>query len=266
MLKEQFSDEVIMADCIDDFRKDRPVEIGFGYSLERFFNLGFSVEKACDICVLDQNGCQYDAQDFAEVTLSLNWNDQQDREEPWDDLRPNHSTEEVAAILENKLGARIDLTPPKEAEQKEKTEQDYVQEFLRDLLIKGAGEQVIPEYTFSNIDYLAFWKEGDSLHPNVEKRLQKLKDTTIEIRENNKDTFDQFNECSEYDRIKWLISLNRYFLIRKDYWDYYNDNINQTDLSNTLFNILLVDAREIYTNHLCRALLNNRALLERFMI
>ncbi len=45
--------------------------VGFRTALSRFFNLGFSIERACEICVLDDQGGQYDAKDFSETALSL---------------------------------------------------------------------------------------------------------------------------------------------------------------------------------------------------
>jgi len=300
IIREQFSEEVIRAYYIEQFKQYDVSMIGFRNTLSSFFNLGFHVEEACDICVLDHDGCRYDAQEFAETVLSMNWNDgksrvddellaynQPEREMPetiysqmgktffkmaglQESMKSSMSSEEVTAILADKLGELVNLESFGEAGQDESDNgnKDSIQELLSKFIAdyEEKVESDFNEYTVSDIDDLILWKQGDSLHPNIEKLLIKLKDFTINMMERNKDIFDEFNGDSENNKVRRLIRLNRYFLIRKECWDYYIEHINQTNLVNAVLSILSVKAEGVHMNSLCQAVVNNRSLLEKYIL
>ncbi|MFD1065475.1 hypothetical protein [Oceanobacillus locisalsi] len=127
-------------------------------------------------------------------------------------------------------------------------------------------ETGVSKYTISDIDYLILWKPGDTLDPEIEERLWNLKAITAEIIEKHKDTLNQFNKESEYDKMQRLILANRHFLIRKDFWDYYIENLNEPDVINKVLSVLYVKADEINMNKLCKSVLNNRSLLKHFIL
>ncbi|WP_066186091.1 hypothetical protein [Gracilibacillus timonensis] len=295
MIRRQFNDEVITSYFTERFKQLDVNTMGFRSSLSHFLNLGFPIEQACEICVLDEKGCQYDAKDFAETVLSLEWNDGKDRlddemiaynqpgkESPetvysqfgkmmmqmtgvTERMKSNLSSEEVTVILDHKLGEQVDVKAISNAEQNKSTDTagNALLELLSDNLVE-IEEELEDRFDISDIDYLILWKEGDRLHPKIEKRLNNLKDFIMEMQKNEKETFDRFNGSSDQDKINCLIQSNRYFLIRKECWDYYIENINQTHLMNVVFSILAIKADEIKVNSLCKAILNNRGLLEKY--
>ncbi|WP_339183939.1 hypothetical protein [Oceanobacillus sp. FSL W7-1293] len=315
LIRKQYSDETIKAYFTEKFKQYDVSTIGFRSSLSSFCNMGFSVEKACEICVLDREGCQYDAQEFAETVLSLEWNDGKIRidddliaynrpegEEPetvysqfgktffqmagfQESMKSTMSSEEVKHILENKLGELVELKIIKEseyeeAEQKESTHRESepeesdndnketIQDLLSQLMneYKEELETHSPKYVISDIDDLILWEPGDSLDPEIEKQLMKLKEFTTEMIEEHKDIFDQFNKESEYDKMRKLILANRHFLIRKDFWGYYMEHLNERNVINRVLSILNIKADEINLNRLCKSVLNNRNLLEKFIL
>ncbi|GAB3804296.1 hypothetical protein [Virgibacillus kimchii] len=304
-IREQFTPEVIKAYFIDRLKQSGIQTLGFQVDLSEFLHLGFNLEQACEICVLDEDGCQVDAREFAKTVFSLEWHfegepehdetplrfNEPESEEPetvdsqfekvlmqmagfQESMKVNMTYEDVAAILQHKLGDLVEMAPLLEEKRSELAQNEESEEEINDLLLKlmadriGKGKSLEPaaNYTISDLDYLVLWKEGDSLHPNIEKRLKQLKDFRKEMMERNKERFDDFHACSDYDKMRWLIQSNRYFVIRKEAWDYYRENINDTDLINAVLSILFVKAEEKYTNQLCKAVLNNVALLKKYIV
>ena len=295
-IRRKFNSEVITAYFTEQFKKYSVNTMGFRSSLSTYFNLGFSIEDACEICVLDTNGCRYDGKDFVETVMSMNWNSEESNEIPLtfnepdsehqetvysqfgktmlqmagfqETIQSSLSYEDVVAILQFKLGKIIDINPllQREKDKNDKVD-DLLNEFLSSVAVeKHEEESEIPTYTISDPDYLILWEKDDSLHPDLEKVIKKLKEFITSFIENNNDLLDEFHSYTKQEKVQILIKANRFFYIKKDTWDYYIQNINQVNIINAFYSLLNVQAEEVDINTLCKAVANNVGFLKKYIL
>jgi len=298
-IREQFNTDTICAYFTNQFREYDVETLGFHSILTDFFHLGFSIEMACEICVLNSKGCQYDAEIFAEAVLSMQWpkekgdlsNETHLDLEPYrttpdtvdsqfgeiilkmagvqESVRSNISYEEVKDVLQAKLGKLVDITEllknnEKNYDEAEDSEIDKLISQLEENMNKLTPESTA--YTISDLDNLILWEKGDTLHPTIEKELERLKEFVNETIGNNSELYAEFHSYDDHTKVKKLIQLNRYFYLRKETWDYYIDHIHQTDLIDTLYGILVIKADERNANKLCKAVINNVSLLKEYVL
>ncbi|MDC3413865.1 hypothetical protein NC797_08755 [Aquibacillus sp. 3ASR75-11] len=300
LVREKFSQDVINAYYTDLFRQYDVNMMGFHNTLRGFFNLGFSIEKACEICVLNLNGCCFDAKDFAETVLSMRWSDEKgsyaDGEIPLtynethsdvpetvysqfgktmliaaglqEKMKSELSYEDVGNILHSKLGHKVEIEPMlvNEQDNDDSDDDSFSQLFSR---LKGEVSREInepSENTISDLNNLILWKKGDTIHPTLEHGISHLKDFVTKFIKNNDDLLHQFQEYTDYEKIQKLIQLNRFFYIRKETWEFYIENINDTNMINAILGILSVKAEEVSINKLCKAIVNNVDLLKKYIL
>lgn len=184
-----------------------------------------------------------------------------------ENMKSNLSYEEVAAILERQLGDWIDMKQLiKQEEEAYDESDDELNELLSKLMGTVAGEKPdASKYTIDDLDYLILWEEGDSLHPRIEDAIMRLKDFVTKFERNNQDLCNLFQVYTDHQKIVKLIQSNHFFLIRKEMWDYYIENINQPKLSNAVLAVLSVKADGFNINKLCKAVINNVDLLNKKM-
>jgi len=72
-IRNNFPPEAIEAYFFESFKDYGLTTIGFYDNLKKYFNLGFSLGSACDLCVLSPGGCQYDPAGFVNVVLKMGW-------------------------------------------------------------------------------------------------------------------------------------------------------------------------------------------------
>lgn len=294
-VREHFSMETITAYYTERFKRHKPEQLGFQIDLREFIDQGYSLAKACDICVLDSDGCNYDVDDFIETVLSMQWRTEEEiprkdlpvykdagSEEPdtvhsqfghvflhmagiQESVKSTMTYDEVAAVLEEKLGRTVEV----EDKLKEEEEVDEAVKALMESL--GIDEDLMEEeetvtYDINTFDDLMFWKSGDTMHPNIKENLSKAKSFYERMMEEEKEYFAMFQSADEKERIKFLIRCNRYFYIRKSAWDQIINNIHDRELSNANFFALSVKAEELSTNEFYKALVNNQLLLKDYLI
>ncbi|QQK74918.1 hypothetical protein HUG15_04405 [Salicibibacter cibarius] len=297
VIRKHFQPETIRFYFLKGFKHYNIEQIGFKMELSRFLNLGFSIEDACDICVLDDDGCRYDPKVFAEAILTMEWgadessneipltfNDPDDEEPETVDaqfgktflraagfqerMKSNLSYEDVSAILQKKLGDRIDIAPVLKESRIEQNENDDELDELLSRFRKGSGtvHDDKTRYTIENLEDLLQWREGDSVHPAIEEGLKRLKDFVTEDLENNKMKYDRFHDHADDAKIRMLINANEYFLIRDETWQHLFNHLDHTHLMNTVIGIMSIKADEVTINKYCKALMNNMNLLNRYML
>ena len=300
-IKEHFDRSTLTAYYTAHFSQYNIETFGFHDALRNFFDLGFSIDQACDICVLDPNGCRYDAEIFAEAVLSMLWpidkkdlnqrlseSDEAENETPdtvysqfgrtflkmagvQEGVKTNFTSHDVTAILQSKLGHVVNI-PSLLKNKKEKEAQDGIDDkdvadFYEQLKVNlDKTDAELKAYTISDLDDLILWKKGDSLHPNIEKAIKRIKDFVDEGKNRRQSSYDEFHSYENNKKIKWLIHLNDYFYIRKETWDYYIANIHQSDVIDSLFGLLIIKTDELNTNKLCKAIVNNVDLFKAYMV
>ncbi len=68
-IREQFSKESIIDYLTKNLKAFSPKTIGFGELIQEYFNLGFDLETLCDICVLNEDGCKINPDEFIGVVM-----------------------------------------------------------------------------------------------------------------------------------------------------------------------------------------------------
>ncbi|MFC5587884.1 hypothetical protein ACFPRA_03050 [Sporosarcina soli] len=297
LVRMHFSSETIAAYYLSQFKKHKIVTYGFSTVLSNYLNKGFSLEGACELCVLDPDGCNFDAQKFAKSVLSMQWAihetnpvdlistkiNASDSDKPKtvnsmlgktllqmagfrEEMKSNLSFEEVVRILCNQLGhlCNIDLLVD-EVNEKDRNLTNLLEDFHTKFDNDSEGEVVNRiRYTITAVEDLILWKPGDTIHPSLEEGITKVKEFVEKLLERDKDFFEDFQNMTENDKMRKLIQFNRFFYIHKRVWDEVALNLNDSRRMHKILGVLSIQADEININKLCKYLVNNQALFQAY--
>lgn len=295
-VREHFNAETITAYYTKCFSRYEPEQIGFRSDLLEFINQGYSLETACDICVLDPDGCSYDSEAFIKAVLSMEWrteeaNPREDlpfykdahSEEPdtvssqfgnvfmqmagiQDSVKSKLTYREVAAILQEKLARPVQIEDKiKEEEEMDEEIDALMKELGLDDNSKASESEAIT-YEIDDLDDLLQWERGDTVHPELEKSLGAMKDFVEGSMERNKEYYTKFQSFDERKKMNFLVKSNRFFYISKQAWDQMMNNMHDPQLTHANFAILTIKSDELNTNKLCKALVNNQELLKEYIL
>jgi hypothetical protein len=293
-VRKHFSMGTVFFYYKERFNMYKPEQIGFRNHLRDFINLGFSLEMACYICVLESDGCHCDPDDFIEAVLSLDWGTEKesphtdflfkdaDSEEPdtvasqfgsvfmemsgiQESVKSDMTYKEAAAVLAEKLGRTVDID---EKIKEEKEAESEIEALMKELGLDGADlEKKQKEvYDIDDLDDLAGWTRGDTVRPNLEALMGDIKEFIHKTMKENEAYIQKFQSLDERGKMNLLIKSNSYFYIRKKAWDQIIENIHDPRLSNANFTVLTIKADELNTNKLCKALVNNQELLQEYIL
>jgi len=295
-VREHFSKKAITAYYTKRFSNYEPKQIGFRSILREFINQGFSLETTCDITVLDPDGCRYDPDDFIETVMSMEWGT--DKTSPREDVsfhqdaqseepdtvatqfgnvfmqmagiqesvKSNMTYREVAAVLERKLDRPVEIEDKMRGEEEV---DEKVKSLMKRLGLDEAdlaGKQETVTYDIDDRDDLVQWRQGDTIHPNIEKSMARIKDFFKERLEEGSEYFTEFQSLDERGKMNYLIVNNTYFYIRKQAWDQIIKDIHDPQVSIANFAILTIKADGLNLNKVCKALVNNQELLKEYIL
>lgn len=294
-IREEFSEEAIVAYFMKGFKESKIGTIGFSNRLHEYIRLGFRLEELCDLCVLDEKGCQYDAKTFIKAVMSLEWKadgnpmatllDRGDEPETVysqfgkafavmagfkEPLYAVLSRAEVAEVLRTKLDTRFeisklldDLLTEKEEENEQET--SVLDEFLERFADEFEEEEKVT-YDVVWLDDLMGWKKGDALAPNIEQAVVGVKEFVEKSLMENVDFYELFQKRSDTDKKRTLIQHNDYFYLHEKTWRTIFDKIEDEHFTNRVLGILTIVAEEMNRNKLCKALINNQDLFEEYIL
>ncbi len=299
LVRMHFSSETIAAYYLSQFKKHKIGTYGFSTVLSNYLNQGFRLEDACELCVLDLDGCNINAQKFAKSVLSMQWATNEknpvdliptkinapDSNEPEtvnsmlgktllqmagfrEEIKSNLSFEEVVRILHDQLGhlCNIDLLAD-EVNEKDRDLTTLLEDFHAKFDKDSEDEEVSRvHYTITAVEELISWKHGDTIHPSLEKGIIMVKEFVENLLERDKEFFDSFQNMIEKDKMRKLIQFNRFFYIHKRVWDEVAMNLNDSGRMNKLLGVLSIQADEININKLCKYLVNNQALFRAYFL
>lgn len=185
-------------------------------------------------------------------------------------VKSNLSYEEVVAILREHLGGLCDIDSLLDKKtNKQEVDADanaLFEKLLKELEDEREAERVeMEQYTITDIDELIVWKVGQTIHPALEDSLTKVRVFVEQILENDKESFEEFQDKSAKDKMKVLIYFNKQFYIHKKVWDELSENIHDPLLTNKMIGLMRIDASGLNINKLCKALANNRDLFNAYL-
>lgn len=274
-VRAHFTPETIAAYYVRTFKQCKEATFGFSNALSDYFNQGFLLEDACDICVLDPDGCNYDAMKFADTVLSMDWpmegSGQEDLILSEMDGRKKSKMvfQEVVAVLRRKLGALVDIETMANDMyiEKEKTNKSIAKFYAE---LKSNKEQTVElkrdQYTIMDTADLILWKPGDTIHPHVMTGIVRMKEFIEELQERNKEFFEEFQCMTKRNMIKQLIHSNQFFYIHEDVWFEIIAHLDDQHLARTFLGLLSIKAEEISINLLCKAMANNHDLFKAYIV
>ncbi|MFD0713811.1 hypothetical protein [Paenibacillus sp. GCM10027626] len=297
--RKQFRAEVISAYFTERFKQFDVNMVGFRSSLAAYLNQGYSLEEACDICVLEPHGCRFDPADFIETVLSMEWGTEEDSLDEFVRTSINHphsekpetipslfgkillqiagvqervksglSFSDMVAMLRYKLGHTCDIEALLEKERGIREEKAELWREFQSWNKEESVEHVVsaPTNVITDFDDLLLWEKGDAIHPLLLEALTKLKDYVKTELESDQQQFARFQEMKTNEKIRLLAARNRYFYIHKKAWDDIIQHFDHSRLSNVVLAILSIKAQEVNVNKLCKAVLNNRDLLKTYLL
>jgi hypothetical protein len=299
LVRMHFSSETIAAYYLSQFKKYKIGTFGFATELSNYLDQGFRLEVACELCVLDPTGCNYEAPKFVKSVLSMEWptNDRSltdliptkinapNSDEPEtvnsmlgktllqmagfrEEMKSNLTFEEVVRILRDQLGhlCNIDLLID-EVNEKDMDLTTLLEDFHTKFDNDSEGEEVNRiRYTITAVEDLILWKHGDTIHPSLEEGITKVKEFVEKLLERDIDFFEEFQNMTENDKMKKLIQFNRFFYIHKRVWDEVALNLNDSRRMHKILGVLSIQADEININKLCKYLVNNQALFKAYFL
>ncbi|WOV86955.1 hypothetical protein QWT69_13915 [Sporosarcina oncorhynchi] len=275
LVRAHFKPETIAAYNVRAFRQLEVGTVGFSSALFDYFNQGFLLEDACDICVIDPNGCNYDAVKFVKSILSMDWLMEENDHEHlisikiYERKKYGMTFQEVVAVLQRKLGTLVDIeTMASEIYKEKQATNKSLARFYADL--KMDYEQTVEvkrdHYTIMDTADLILWKPGDTIHPNVLKGIVMVKEFIESTQERNKEFFEEFQCMTKRNMIKQLIHSNQFFYIHEDVWFEIIAHIDDQHLTNTFLGLLSIKAEEISINLLCKNIANNHELFKVYVV
>lgn len=300
LVRTHFKPETIAAYYLSEFKGSRVGTLGFSTDLTHYFNQGFRLEDACQLCVLDPNGCNYDATKFAQSILRMEWGtkgkdfistkiNDPDSSDPetvdsllgkvflqmagfQESLESNLSFEEVTHILRAELGDICDIDALVDKMNESQNEQSVLlDEFRAELKNdreddKDKKEVSEVQYTATYAGDLCTWKTGDTIHPHLEEGLAKVKEFVEGLLIRDQEFFDGFRSMTAKDKMKKMISYNRYFYIHKRVWDEILATIDDVRMTERVLGVLSIQADEMNINKLCKYLMNNQELFKAYIL
>ncbi|MCG7334681.1 hypothetical protein MHZ95_05210 [Sporosarcina sp. ACRSM] len=299
LVRMHFSYETIATYYLSQFKKYKIGTFGFATELSNYLDQGFRLEDACELCVLDPAGCNYDAQKFAKSVLSMEWptNDRSltdliptkinapNSDEPEtvnsmlgktllqmsgfrEEMKSNLTFEEVVCILRDQLGhlCNIDLLIDKVIE-KDRDLTTLLEDFHAKFDKDSEDEEVKRiHYAITAVEDLILWKHGDKIHPNLEDGIVMVKEFVEKLLERDKEFFAAFQNMTAKEKMRKLIQFNQFFYIHKRVWDEIVINLNDSERTNKILGVLLIQADEITINKLCKYSVNNQALFKAYFL
>ncbi|MDF2925434.1 MAG: hypothetical protein K0R57_4348 [Paenibacillaceae bacterium] len=304
-VRRNFGAGAVSAYYVRKFRQHKVSTRGFSSVLREWLILGFSLEEACRICVLDPGGCRYDAAKFAECVLCLNWHDGPEhgdvtrlstlleprREVPetvysllgriiltmagvQEPLHCRLSYQEALAILRKELDGLCDVeilaaerTGADNQENLQKNRQrDTLLQKMHSLLDELAQEEA-SSYDIDSVERLIGWGWEDRIHPLVLDKLERISAYVDEARrEECRDDLERFRAADRKKRVRMLIARQRFYYIHKKAWDYLLGLKDRPEHMEKVYLLLSVKAEDATLHHLCKALANNIPLLRTFIL
>lgn len=128
------------------------------------------------------------------------------------------------------------------------------------------------EFDIHTFESLIHWQPGDTFSDEVAQELKKVKeasDKTLNNRGSKHTARSTVNAASKKidtrnakTKMETLISSNKYVIMKKETWDYLQENIHNENIFERFVSVLRIRADEKTFHYTCRALLNNLSLFE----
>ena len=258
-------------------------QIGFGNYLKNYLKLDLDLEMLCNLCILDEDGCNYDAASFVERVLKF-INKNEKTKEDGINLDINDADSEAPETVDSLFGksflkmsglsnsVKIDITleeakeifkknlnhlcDPEKIYNEVLSSDDEVEinNEVLEMMEKVKDETQKQEYDIEDLDDLMLWEPGETIHPGVEKILAKIKDFV----ENSVSEGDmRFDDHSKLDRMRLLMQNNKYFYLSKNTWEFIEKNIDRQYIYDRVMALFTIKATNESINKTCKAILNN---------
>lgn len=297
-LRENFSRETIFNYFVAQFNEQEIGTVGFSMELTNYLELGFSLADACELCVLNREGCKIEPEKFIRSALLLEWPTGEKRLSDYIPLNVNDPSSdapetvyslfgksilkmagfaeqmkvtmtfsEAVKVLNEKFGEKYDV---KSLVQKSHEEDDEITAAKDELfkILEQKSFHTINEISseISDPTELITWKQGDIIHPTLEKSIHRLKEYVEKRLERDKDFFAKFQSMEKNAQMHYLIKCNKYFYIHENVWQSIYDQIDDHYITNRILSILSIVAEEKNINEFCKSLLNNQELFKEYML
>lgn len=267
-VREHFSPGVLKQHFVNQFKQYSVNMVGFKDLLADYLDQGYSLEEACDNCVLDENGCSFEPIAFMETILALCLDKETDQVDSIlqfatknsENMKSTFTWEKITTVFQEKFGGLCDvdlvlqmyISKNKNADSK--------------LRHKVNDDLNIPQYDIDNSVDLLHWETQNTIHPQLENFLMKIRSFIEALLEKNEEELDRFHSSTAREKMQKLITKNRYVYIHKKTWDYIELNTSNDHLIDRIFGILSINAEEQTTHNFCNALLNNLSLLRKYIL
>ncbi len=301
-IRNKFSQESIVAYFTKLFKEYDPESVGFGNQVKSYFNLHFSLEMLCDICVLNENGCRLSVEFFIKRVIDSGILTREKAVQQ--DLRPasqnatstkpdtvdslfyktfmkmkGHrqptkqylSVTEFKAICTRKFGedSQIIKMIEEKLSQARDEEGSIINEFEKiikaNLSENQRGAELQNSWDIEDFTQLINWQVGKTIAPEIVEALNKVKLFVEELIVKDHQHFTEFHNYHRQKRLETLIEANRYFCITKKSWDYIEQRLDDRDFIARVLGVFYVKAEEININRLLKSVLCNMDLFNKFV-
>jgi len=174
--------------------------------------------------------------------------------------------EKLVEIFKEKFGVHLDVDAEVSKYIDKKREDTYEGASVK-TLTDNQDIEIIERYDIEDLDNLILWEPGMTILPQLEEFIVNVKDFVEgDIPEVLEALLKKLKKANKKERMEYLITYNKHFLISKRNWDYIEENIDDFSFFSKIMRILLIDASEIKINRLALSLLNNNRLLEKYIL
>ncbi|MDZ7794877.1 MAG: hypothetical protein U5P10_14655 [Spirochaetia bacterium] len=295
-IRKNFSREIIRDYWKNYFKNVRPNTLGIHEVVESYLDMHFPIEDLCTILVSEDSTTGMTPRECIREILDSGIMEQQ----PESRLTPNNQSDPEPETIPSLFGKSYlamagfrdsttqymdepqlkhifysvfqdkrlvdevfeEYKPQGKPQDSGNILKEFTEKFLS-RVSEGTPSKDLVQYDIEESEEIMHWKDGDSLHPDLAKKIQRVLDFSDS---NIEELQREFGEKNENARIKALLRHNKYFLIRKETWDFILTNILDDTIYLRFLSLLSIDANEKRLNPLLKYICNNLNFLIQHML
>ncbi|MCK8824104.1 hypothetical protein [Fuchsiella alkaliacetigena] len=267
-------------------KRYKVTQVGFSNSLEEYLKLGFDLEMLCNICILDEDSCNYDPTAFIKKVLKFVDKNERTTQDGIDvginspdsaapetvpslfgkiflqmsglssHVEIDTTVEELKEVFKRKLGHLCDVEEIFEEvlSVDAEAEAEINNQILELLAERGEEQSKKQEYDIEEVEELILWEPGQTIWPEIEEFLEKIKETIEEIVAESEVDFADY---SKSEKMRLLMEYNKYFYLSKNTWDFIEASLDNEYIYSRVLALLRIKADNKTTNRACKSILNN---------
>lgn len=175
---------------------------------------------------------------------------------------------DLVNILDEKLGEKFDVKIIinnyfSEKNKQDKNNEENITSFKLTNTVNNSPKEY---FDINNLDELIQWKKGDTIRPDLRDFISRVQECINSSTLETEELLQKLIALDSNQKMRMLINCNKFFTLKREFWDYVKAHINELESIRKIFCLFLINAETIHIHRLLVCLLNNILLLEEFVL